>query len=277
GAFVYKGLDVPTRQILDSMGANKSSNTSDGLAAIQAQLTNLSREIIKVNERVYASQVGCELCSGPHYTKQTMEETLSYFMVESAKRHEKHSSLIKEIRASTDATIRNQIASIKALKIQIRQTSKVLQERGFRGLPNSIETNPKDHVKSITTVEETKTSSICHIRSNQYAISNQQRDERMSLIELSRPNILFPGHLKEYGYDEKEVLREFKKLQVSLTESTSSLRRLLGETWRIEEEIKAKINEHCLVILKIIYRKRKKTHGVLLCLELLIKCVLIKP
>ncbi|GJZ49051.1 hypothetical protein Tco_0603241 [Tanacetum coccineum] len=30
---------------------------------------NLGREIKKVNERVYDAQVGCELCSGPHYSK----------------------------------------------------------------------------------------------------------------------------------------------------------------------------------------------------------------
>nr|GEZ27844.1 hypothetical protein [Tanacetum cinerariifolium] len=83
----YKGLDVPTRQILESKGvvpmmkaANakkviqemadhsqkwhngtstrcRSSDTSDGLATIQAQLNNLRREIKKVNEKVYATQV----------------------------------------------------------------------------------------------------------------------------------------------------------------------------------------------------------------------------
>ncbi|GJW34649.1 hypothetical protein Tco_0057569 [Tanacetum coccineum] len=94
----YNGLDVPTRQILDSRGAvptktaadaktaiqemaeysqkwhngtsrGRSTKTSDGLAAIQAQLNNLGREIKKVNEKVYAAQVGCEQCKGPHYTK----------------------------------------------------------------------------------------------------------------------------------------------------------------------------------------------------------------
>nr|GEU78927.1 hypothetical protein [Tanacetum cinerariifolium] len=94
----YNGLDIPTRQILDSKGAipskttadakiaiqemveysqkwhngtskTKSIKTSDGLAAIQAQLNNLRREIKKVNERVYAAQVGCEQCKGSHYTK----------------------------------------------------------------------------------------------------------------------------------------------------------------------------------------------------------------
>ncbi|GKC17465.1 hypothetical protein Tco_1014247, partial [Tanacetum coccineum] len=47
----------------------RSTETSDGVAAIQAQLNNLGREIKKVNEKVYAAQVGCELCKGPHYTK----------------------------------------------------------------------------------------------------------------------------------------------------------------------------------------------------------------
>ncbi|GKA99049.1 hypothetical protein Tco_0826986, partial [Tanacetum coccineum] len=183
----YKGLEVPTRQILDSKGAIpsmkaaeakkaiqemtdhsqkwhnetstrcRSTETSDGLAAIQAQLNNHGREIKKVNEKVYVAQVGCELCKGPHYTKdfplkeegktleeayytqfgvpfpqggqyraaapgfyqrnngnpsyqerrQTMEESLRKFMAESAKRHEENSNLIKEIRASTDAAIRN--------------------------------------------------------------------------------------------------------------------------------------------------------------------------
>ncbi|GJX49785.1 hypothetical protein Tco_0276630 [Tanacetum coccineum] len=93
----YNGLEVPTRQILDSKGAiptkktadakttiqemaeysqkwhngtsrTKSTKTSNGLAAIQAQLNNLGREIKKVNKKVYVVQVGCELCKGPHYT-----------------------------------------------------------------------------------------------------------------------------------------------------------------------------------------------------------------
>ncbi|GKD96177.1 DNA-directed DNA polymerase [Tanacetum coccineum] len=89
-----------------------------------------------------------------------MEDTLSKFMSESAKRHEENSNLIKEIRASTDAAIRNQGASIKTLEIQIGQISKVLQERGFGSLPSSTETNPRDHVKSISTIFEADTSSI---------------------------------------------------------------------------------------------------------------------
>ncbi|GJS35454.1 hypothetical protein Tco_0533836 [Tanacetum coccineum] len=94
----YNGLGITTRQILDSRGAipskttadakkaiqemaeysqkwhngtfrSRSTETSDGLAAIQAQLNNLGREIKKVNEKVYAAQVGREQCKGPNYTK----------------------------------------------------------------------------------------------------------------------------------------------------------------------------------------------------------------
>ncbi|GJY35031.1 homeodomain-like protein [Tanacetum coccineum] len=70
----FNGLDIPTRQILDSRGVIPSKTaedvkTFDELAAIQAQLNNLGREIKKVNEKVYAAQVGCEQCKGPHYTK----------------------------------------------------------------------------------------------------------------------------------------------------------------------------------------------------------------
>ncbi|GKD28146.1 formin-like protein 1 [Tanacetum coccineum] len=39
------------------------------LRAFPAQHNSLSREIKKLNEKVYAAQVGCELCKGPHYTK----------------------------------------------------------------------------------------------------------------------------------------------------------------------------------------------------------------
>ncbi|GJU39247.1 hypothetical protein Tco_1192204, partial [Tanacetum coccineum] len=153
----------------------KSTETSDGLAAIQAQLNNIGREIKKVNEKVYAAYFGCELCKGTHYTEDclqkeegktleeayytqfdapyqpggqyraagprfyqrnngnssypdrrpSLKESLTKFMAESAKRHEETSNIIKEIRASTDAAIRNQGASIKTMQIQIRQMSKV--------------------------------------------------------------------------------------------------------------------------------------------------------
>ncbi|GJV18372.1 ribonuclease H-like domain, reverse transcriptase, RNA-dependent DNA polymerase [Tanacetum coccineum] len=236
----YKGLDVFTRQIFDSKGAVpmmnaanskkaiqemadhsqkwhngtstrcRSCDTSNGPTAIQAQLNNLGREIKKVNEKVYAAQVGLTFPQGGRYRlaapgfyqrdngspsyqerKQTMEETLSKFMAESLKRHEEHSTMIKEIRASTNVVIRNQGASIKALEIQIGQLSKKLRHHRY------VIFDPIDTL-----------------------------------------------------YNENEVLKEFEKLQVISSESASSLKRLLRENWRIEEEIKEKINEHCSTIIK---------------------------
>ncbi|GJU80906.1 hypothetical protein Tco_1283271 [Tanacetum coccineum] len=58
--------------------------------------------------------------------RPSLEESLTKFMTELAKRHEENTNIIKEIRASTDAAIRNQGASIKTLEIQIEQMSKVL-------------------------------------------------------------------------------------------------------------------------------------------------------
>ncbi|GKB15446.1 hypothetical protein Tco_0849369 [Tanacetum coccineum] len=216
----YNGLGIPTRQILDSRGAipsktvadakvpiqemaeytqkwhngtsrSRSTKTSDGLAAIRAQLNSLGREIKKVNEKFYAAQVGYEQCKGPHYTKdyplkeegKTLEE--AYYTqfggpfqgggIEQQLRDSiKGTTRILQIQASKDAAIRNQEASIKTLEIQIRQISKVLQERGFRSLPSSIEENPRDQFNSISTTIEADSYPIRHIGSSQYAVSTGQ-------------------------------------------------------------------------------------------------------
>ncbi|GKD22389.1 mitochondrial proton/calcium exchanger protein-like protein isoform X1, partial [Tanacetum coccineum] len=109
-----------------------------------------------------------------------MEETLSKFIGESARRHEENSNMIKEIRALTDAAIRNQGASIKTLEIQIGQMSKAPQERGCGSLPSSIEMNPKDHVKSILTTVEADVNLIRRMGSSQYAVSTPQNRKKGS-------------------------------------------------------------------------------------------------
>ena len=48
--------------------------------------------------------------------RQTLDDTLKQIMADAAKRHEENSTMIKEIRASTDTITRNQGASIKALE-----------------------------------------------------------------------------------------------------------------------------------------------------------------
>ncbi|GJR01041.1 DNA-directed DNA polymerase [Tanacetum coccineum] len=94
--------------------------------------------------------------------RQVMEESLSKFMNESTKKHEENSNLIKEIRASTDAAIRNQGASIKTLKIQIG-----------------------DHVKSISATVEADMTPISRIGSSQYSVSAKQNRASVSVMPLS--------------------------------------------------------------------------------------------
>ncbi|GJT97789.1 hypothetical protein Tco_1093307 [Tanacetum coccineum] len=205
----------------------RSTETSDGLAAIQAQLNNLGREIKKVNGKVYATQVGCEQCKGPYYTKdcpqkeeektpeeayytqfggpfqgggyrattlgyyqrnnanplyqerrQSMEDTLSKFMSESAMRHKENSNLIKKIRATTN------------------------DERGFRSLPSSTETNLSDQVKSIYTTIEADSHLIRRIGSSQYAVSTGHNN---TLLYKSRQTTVpFPSHLDNHYCEEEE-------------------------------------------------------------------------
>ncbi|GKC20778.1 hypothetical protein Tco_1022928 [Tanacetum coccineum] len=114
-------------------------------------------------------------------------------MSESTKRHEENSNLIKEIRASTDAAIRNQGASIKTLEIQIGQMSKVLQERGFGSLPSSTEANPRDQVKSISTTIEADSYPIRRIGFSQYAVSTRQN--RTLMYEIRQMTIPFLSRL----------------------------------------------------------------------------------
>nr|GEW65614.1 Gag-Pol polyprotein [Tanacetum cinerariifolium] len=90
----YNGLDVPTRQILDSKGAIPTKTVADAKIATQ------------------------EMAG---YSQKWHNETSSKART---KRHEENSN-IKKIRASTDAAIRNQGALIKTLEIQIGQMSKV--------------------------------------------------------------------------------------------------------------------------------------------------------
>ncbi|GKA92716.1 hypothetical protein Tco_0814641 [Tanacetum coccineum] len=131
-----------------------------------------------------------------------MEDTLSKFMGELAKRHEENSNLIKEIRTLTNAAIRNQGASIKTLEIQIGQMSKVLQERGFRSLPSSTEMNPRDQVKSISTTIEADSHPIRRIGSPQYAVSTGQY--RTLMYETRQTMIPFLSRLNGYYCDGKK-------------------------------------------------------------------------
>ncbi|GJR96977.1 hypothetical protein Tco_0269151 [Tanacetum coccineum] len=125
-------------------------------------------------------------------------------MSESAKRHEENSNLIKEIRASTDAAIRNQEASIKTMEIQIGQMSNVLQERGFGSLPSSTKTNPRDQVKSISTTIKADSYPIRRIGSSQYAVEPLDRRNYTYLQARQTTVPIFNDRLDDHYYEEEE-------------------------------------------------------------------------
>ncbi|GKB21672.1 hypothetical protein Tco_0855595, partial [Tanacetum coccineum] len=96
----YKGLSTMNCQLLDSQGLIpvmrpakalttsqtmadhsqkwhdgttsrniRSSSRKDGLATLVNKLDNLGRDLKKLKESVYAIQVGCQICEGPHLDK----------------------------------------------------------------------------------------------------------------------------------------------------------------------------------------------------------------
>ncbi|GJZ69929.1 RNA-directed DNA polymerase, eukaryota, partial [Tanacetum coccineum] len=149
------------REILDSKGVISTKTAADVKVAIQ-EMAEYSRKwhngtSSKTRRQYRAAGPGFYQRNNRNSSypdrRQTLEESLTKFIAESEKRHGENSNTIKEIRASTDSTIRNQGALIKTLEIQIGQMSKVLQERGIRSLSGSTEPNPRDHVKSISTAK----------------------------------------------------------------------------------------------------------------------------
>ncbi|GJX61470.1 hypothetical protein Tco_0294370 [Tanacetum coccineum] len=108
----YNGLGIPTRQILNSKGAIPSKTAADAKVAIQ-EMAEYSQ---KWHNGTSSQEGGYRAATlrfyqrnnlNPSYQerRQSMEDILSKFMSESAKRHEENLNLIKEIQASTDAAI----------------------------------------------------------------------------------------------------------------------------------------------------------------------------
>ncbi|GJY94165.1 retrovirus-related pol polyprotein from transposon TNT 1-94 [Tanacetum coccineum] len=102
----------------------------------------------------------------------------------------------------------------------------VIQERGFRSLPSSTETNPRKHVKSISTIVEADASSICRIGSHQYAISIGQNStlmyetKQITIPFLSRLNGCYceskkgsygPQFLEAYSYGASHINKSIQR------------------------------------------------------------------
>ncbi|GJX54455.1 hypothetical protein Tco_0282824 [Tanacetum coccineum] len=221
----YNGLGISTQQILDSRGAiplktaadakvaiqemaeysqkwhngtsrSRSTETSDRLTSIQAQLNNLGREIKKVNEKVYAAQVEYEQCKGPYYTKdcplkeegKTLEEAY-YTQFGGPFQGGGYKA------ASPGFYQRND----ENPSYQERRQSMEDTERGLESLPSSTETNPRDQVKSISTTIEADSYPICRIGSSQYAKGSYGPQFSKAYSEASHINNSIPRKEKDPG------------------------------------------------------------------------------
>ncbi|GJY69368.1 reverse transcriptase domain-containing protein [Tanacetum coccineum] len=94
---------------------------------------------------------------------------------------DENTNLIKELQASTDFSLRNQEASIKALKIQVRQMSIELHEKLFRDLRSSTVIKPRVDDETISTSVETDKPSICRIDASQYTDELKETDGEKDL------------------------------------------------------------------------------------------------
>ncbi|GKE90450.1 hypothetical protein Tco_1567925, partial [Tanacetum coccineum] len=79
---------------------------------------------------------------------------------------------------------------------------KVLQERGFESLPRSTETNPRDQVKSISTIIEADSHLIRHIGSPQNAVSTGQNST--ILYKSRQTTVPFSSRLDNHYCKEEE-------------------------------------------------------------------------
>ncbi|GJT81886.1 hypothetical protein Tco_1056228 [Tanacetum coccineum] len=283
-------LDVQTREILDSKGAIpsktnadakvaiqemaeysqkwhngtswiRSTETSNGLETIHAQLNNLGREIKKVNEKVSTAKIVHSMKKVKPSKKLT---TLN--LVDLSKERDIEQQLqdstkgtMQNLRTKNEgnAAVQNQGASIKNLEIQIGKMSKVLQERGFGSLPSSTKTNLRDQVKSIFTTIEADSYPIRRIRSSQYAVSTGQKRTLIyargyqSALDPRRP-FLSTARVKIDVYKQKITLRIREEINIfkRVKPASSLIKRvyMLSLRERMELDLEARLMGETLVI-----------------------------
>ncbi|GJV70218.1 NUDIX hydrolase 6-like protein [Tanacetum coccineum] len=148
----YNGLDVPTRQILDSKGAIPTKTAADAKVAIQ--------------------------------------EMAGY----SKKWHNGTSSKTRSTKTSDGLAAIQPISTISGEKLR-------------KSLPSSIELNPRDQVKSISTTKADSTGIRC-IGSGPYAVSDSQYNNIFS------ETVPFPRRLHGYCCDNWNEACEVRILEI---------------------------------------------------------------
>ncbi|GJZ64489.1 hypothetical protein Tco_0620910 [Tanacetum coccineum] len=156
-----------------------------------------------------------------------------------------------------DVAIRNQGSSITTLEIQVKKMSKVLQERGFGSLPSSIEANPRDQVKSISTTIEVDSCPIRRIGSSQYVVSTGQNHTLIyargyqSALILGRPFLsIVRANIDVYKRNITLRVGEERIIFTSFKPASSLIKRvyMLSLRERMELDLEARLMGETLVL-----------------------------
>ncbi|GJU88320.1 zf-CCHC domain-containing protein [Tanacetum coccineum] len=200
---------------------SRSTETSNGLVVIQAQLNNLGREIKKVNEKVYAAQVGCEICKGdttPKTAHRKKKEKLSRKLTTRSLVHlinpEGNTGLqvyratgpgfYQRNNANSSYTKRRQSLEESLAKFMAESTKRHEENSAIiKVIRASSDTAIRNLGASIKILElqigQMSKNGIRHIGSYQYAISNLLN---RNLCSEYKQNVPFPKRLCGYNSEE---------------------------------------------------------------------------
>ncbi|GJU49828.1 hypothetical protein Tco_1219383 [Tanacetum coccineum] len=196
----YKGLDVPTRQILDSKGDVPKISAVDAKKAIQEMADNSQ----KWHDGAFTrNRIGCEVCNGAHYTKDCP---------------------LKEEGKTLEEAYYTQFGVPFPQAARYRAVGP-----GFHQRDNG---NPS-YQEQRQMMEELLSKFMAESEIRHDENSNLGKGENIPVKKLKRPRyaILDPTdtRLREYGDDVTKVSKKLDELQVNSTESGTSLERLLKE------------------------------------------------
>ncbi|GJT05563.1 reverse transcriptase domain-containing protein [Tanacetum coccineum] len=149
-----------------------SSSSNDRLAALVNKLDTLGRDMKKLKESVYAIQVGCQICEGPHLDKDCP-------LNEEVKQVEE----IKKLQENVKINTRNQSASLKNLETQIEQLTKEIHS-------NKTPDSSSRQIKIVTANQEMTVLNKLHGVS---FILETERDTPDALQHQLSPKELNPG------------------------------------------------------------------------------------
>nr|GEV40709.1 hypothetical protein [Tanacetum cinerariifolium] len=182
---------------------SRSTETFDELAAIQAQLNNLRRDIKKVNEKSML------LKSGVNNAKDPITPKISHSKKKGRPLRKLTTcnlvDLFKEgdIKQQLWDSIKKQCESFVPRMKEIYGRHPEQIHEGFGSLPSSTKANPRDQVNSISTTIGADSCPIRHIGSAQYAVSTGQ-NRTLIWLRKNQGDDLMPT------IKEGKVIEEFK-------------------------------------------------------------------